>query len=230
MSHYFSCMCGRYVINLTEKQLRKLEKIAQAEVDVEKFLKPHFNVAPSQKNIVVRKGSIDEMVWGLVPSWSKERNTKFSTINARSESISEKPTYRNAFKNRRCIVPATGYYEWRVNTKPKIPYYFYPVEDDVFYFAGIWDRWRDLNTYSVVTTEASESIRKIHHRMPVILDKSDVALWLEGSIDEVESLMQPANMSIKFHTVSTDVNKITNDSPDLIRSTKAADNELQLPL
>jgi putative SOS response-associated peptidase YedK len=166
--------------------------------------------------------------WGLVPAWAKEATAR-GMINARSETISEKPSFREAFKKRRCIIPASGFYEWqaaRGKGTAKQPFYFYLNEREVFGFAGLWEEWLDkttgelLETCTIITTQANEVLKPVHDRMPVILHREDYEEWLDKNVKDTARLEKvlapyPADEMIS-HAVSRSVNVPDNDSAELI--------------
>lgn len=160
-----------------------------------------YNVAPSQPVLGVR--AIDGgrelawLRWGLVPSWSPEPRSKYSTINAHAETVAEKPTYRQAFRHRRCLIPADGFYEWRKIDSRKQPYCIGLVEGEPFAFAGLWERWERagqvVESCTILVTQANERIAPIHDRMPVILAPSDHDAWLDSTVRD------PARLSLLLH-------------------------------
>ncbi|MCA9086991.1 MAG: SOS response-associated peptidase, partial [Planctomycetaceae bacterium] len=156
-------------------------------------LTPRYNVAPSQSVGVIRvtHAGHREFValrWGLVPAWSLEPRTAYSTFNARAETVADKPTYRHAFRRRRCLIPADGFYEWRTVGKRKQPYCIAPTDGQPFAFAGLWERWeRDgtvVESCTIVVTTANATIAPLHDRMPVILARADEALWLDPALTD----------------------------------------------
>ncbi len=165
--------------------------------------------------------------WGLVPSWSKEAPTSKGLINARAETITEKPSFREAFKSRRCIIPASGFYEWqKKGTGAKQPFYFYLKEKDVFGFAGLWEEWLNkltgelLETCTIITTEANEVLKPVHDRMPVILKPENYDEWLDAKLKDTSRLQEllkpyPAK-EMSSHAVSRSVNIPDSDSAELI--------------
>ena len=189
-------MCGRYTITVKEEIL--IQRFKVKEYQGEYF--PRFNVAPSQNNPVVlinEKNSrvILPMKWGLIPSWAKEEAIGSKMINARIETVSEKPSFRTAFSKRRCLVPADGYYEWRKNNKPgkKQPFRIVLKSRELFAFAGLWDLWKNpegetIRSYTIITTEADELVRKIHPRMPVILRPENEDVWLDPNLHDLKIL------------------------------------------
>ncbi len=206
---------------------RFLVKILNEEV--ERLNRPRYNIAPSQDVPVVIKESetgegreLRAMRWGLIPSWAKSPQMKFNTINARAEGVESSPVYRDAFKRTRCIVPVSGYYEWKAGSSPKQPYYIYPAENgDLFALAGLWDRWispegEPTDSFTLMTTGANESIAKVHHRMPVLLVDQEIPLWLGEetvSSEALRRLMQSKDRGLtQMHPVSPVVNKVKNDT------------------
>jgi putative SOS response-associated peptidase YedK len=230
-------MCGRYVLKATGQELVTRYDVPGDQAQM--FEKPRFNVAPGQFNPVITndgKNRLELMKWGLIPSWSKEPKMNFSTINARSETLLEKPTYRKPFRTQRCLIPATGFYEWyepesNVKRPPKTPYYFYlhdgknKNEETLFSFAGLYDVWRDkegeeLKSYTIVNTAANSLMAKVHPRMPIILPREAEKIWLDPAVKDDETLLkllQPYSADLmEMYQISTEVNKVNNDSPNLI--------------
>ncbi len=193
-------------------------------------LPARYNIAPTQAVLAVRSddsGGREAFMarWGLIPGWAKDPSIGAKTINARAETIAEKPAYKAAFRRRRCLVPVDAFYEW-VNADrsdgKKQPHCIYFEDRDPFAFAGVWERWQggdgsDVETLSIVTTEASAAIAPLHHRMPVILDPSNFRTWLTGDPEAAGALMTPYEGArvIAFHPVSTRVNNVRNDDSGL---------------
>ena len=217
-------MCGRYTLTADAESIQ----LAFNLDTVDGWLEPRFNIAPSQQVAVITNrdpGRLSFMKWGLVPSWAKDPKIGNRMINARSETAAEKPSFRTAFKRRRCLIPADGYYEWAKQGKEKTPIYITHAERGLFAFAGLWESWKQsddswLNTCTILTTRANEKIEPVHHRMTVILEPQDYELWLtprELSPDEWLPLMAgPAPDQLQFHEVSTQVNRPANDNPTVI--------------
>jgi len=188
-------------------------------------LVPRYNIAPSQNVLaVVERESLREFTylqWGLIPFWSKEAK---GFINARVETIDEKPTFNESFQRRRCLIPADGFYEWeRVNKKISQPYYFQMKNGMPFAFAGVWDRWKSegntIISCAIITTTANELLSRIHHRMPVILPPESHALWLneESRATDLKELLMPFPASeMTSHAVSRDVNDTKTDGERLL--------------
>lgn len=179
-----------------------------------------FNAAPSQSLPILRLGDAGPELalcrWGLVPSWAKTLpDTR--PINARAETVADKPYFRSAFRRRRCLVPAGGYYEWQAGAHGKQPWFIHPAAAELFSFAGIWDRWEHgdtpLDSFAIITTTANPATAAIHQRMPVILDPGQHESWLqEGGT----GMLVPYPGELACHPVSTRVNSPRNNAPDLI--------------
>ncbi|HAC15816.1 MAG TPA: hypothetical protein DCE78_07710 [Bacteroidetes bacterium] len=183
-------MCGRYKLTTAAVDL---EAYFEAIVSNAGTIEPMLNVTPGMVMPVVAIGRdkvpvITSFRWGLVPGWSKDPKTGYKMINARSETITQKPSFATPFKRSRCIIPSNGFYEWKTEGKLKIPHFVRRTDDDIMAFAGIYDRWKypdgkDLFTYSIITTAANDRIRHVHERMPVVLNKPDFATWLNPGTD-----------------------------------------------
>ena len=218
-------MCGRFVTTISPELLVKIFGL-QGLPDFE----PRFNVAPSQHVWVVRSvgdhNRLDLMKWGLIPSWSKDTAIAAHTINARCETVAEKPAFRHAIKKQRCIVPAAGFYEWQHSKGHKQPYYVRMVNSGLMAFAGLWEKWKSeddedfLETFTILTTSANELITPIHTRMPVILYPEDYDLWLDTTMHDPEQLQRlyqpfPPDL-LTAHKVPDLVNNPRFDSPACI--------------
>ena len=186
-------MCGRYTLRSNLKQLAGLFHVGDVHLPL---FGPRYNIAPSQDVLAVRQPDGREFVelkWGLVPSWAKDSKIGYRMINARCESIAEKPSFRSALKKRRCPIPADGFYEWKkIGAKTKQPYYVHLKEDQPFAFAGLWEHWkRDgeiIESCTIITTEANELMKPLHDRMPVILPAESYDEWLDPDNQEMEDL------------------------------------------
>jgi putative SOS response-associated peptidase YedK len=216
-------MCGRYNLVPTENVAGRFH------VDDQQLpLLPRYNVAPSQAMPVVVRNSpnrIVEMEWGLIPSWSKEPQVKFSMINARAETLTTSPVFRGPFKSQRCLVPASGFYEWRKTSQGKQPYCIQLDGGELFAFAGLYDIWRDANgnelySYTIITTTPNDLVAPIHNRMPVILHRDDENAWLDKHTDPADLLAlltpYPADAMAAF-PVSRVVNNPANEGAELMR-------------
>ena len=208
-------MCGRYnlAVNLEQLQL-------QFGTGLPANALPRYNVAPSQACPVIRVDAGQRiwavLRWGLIPHWAKSTAVGFSNINARAESLATKPTFRQAYQRRRCLVPATGFYEWRTlaESRQKQPYNVRLKNRAVFTLAGIWERWRDIASFAIVTTAANELLCAIHERMPVIIEPAAHDVWLSGPVTEADALLRPhPSEAMEAYPVGTLVNKADNESP-----------------
>ncbi len=219
-------MCGRYSLTTPVEALRRVFGFLE-----QPNLAPGYNIAPTQAVAALRLGADGErhfarLRWGLVPAWAKDLAIGARMINARAESVAEKPAFRSAFRSRRCLVMADGFYEWRKRDKgPKQPYRVTLEDGGSFGFAGLWESWTDkgsgdtVETCTIVTTEANELLAPIHHRMPVILMPEEVDAWLDAArpLGAAEALLKPCPPGILVaYPVSTRVNKVANDDPGVI--------------
>src|SRR6266850_6440020 len=216
-------MCGRYAITTAPEALRALFRY----LDHPNF-PPRYNVAPTQPVPIVRmfegKRQFALVRWGLIPAWVKDPRTFSLVINARGESVLDKPAFRNAMKRRRCLFPADGFYEWKREGEKKRPYFVRLKSGEPMAFAGLWESWMGPNgeeqeTAAIVTTTASRSISHIHDRMPVIVPPEAFDFWLDPNVDaqSAAAVIQPARDSLlEVYEVSTAVNRTANDSAMLI--------------
>lgn len=220
-------MCGRYTLKTPRDQI--LERFHIARDLLPQDLLGRYNIAPSQLVAAVRIGSggVRELVplrWGLVPPWAKEEKTGYSMINARAESVATKPAFRDAFRRRRCLIPADGFYEWqlRPGSKLKQPWYFQLKDGEPFAFAGLWERWEPrsgragepVESCTILVTDANELVHPIHDRMPVILDPVGCETWLDPGYDSsaLQALLKPYPAhAMTAWKVGTRVNNPRND-------------------
>jgi putative SOS response-associated peptidase YedK len=217
-------MCGRYLITSTPEAMRALFKY----LDQPNF-PPRYNVAPTQPIPIVRlqegKRQFALVRWGLIPAWVKDPR-KFSLIlQARSDSVLDKPSFKNAMRRRRCLVPADGFYEWNEATSPRRPYVVRPKHGRPIAFAGLWESWmgpngEEVETAAVITTEANRTLMPIHYRMPAVIPEEAFDLWLDcRNVDAptAAALLVPGpNDLFEAWEISRDVNRVTNDHPGLI--------------
>ena len=217
-------MCGRYVITSAPEAIRALFRYQE-----QPNFPPRFNVAPSQPIPIVRltegKRQFALVRWGLLPSWVKDPKTFALLINARGESVIEKPAFRAAMKRRRCLIPADGFYEWQAGGSRKQPYFVRLKSGAPMAFAGLWECWtgpngEELETAAIVTTGANRALGHIHDRMPVILAPDAFDLWLncaEVDAETAAALIAPAPDDLfEAYPVSTDVNRVANDNAKLL--------------
>ncbi|MBK9926550.1 MAG: SOS response-associated peptidase [Anaerolineales bacterium] len=219
-------MCGRFTLTVDPAEL---QDTFTDFIFPSKFA-PRFNIAPSQPVLAIPNdgaSKADFFVWGLIPMWAKDPSIGNRLINARGETVAEKPSFRGSFKYKRCIILADGFYEWKASSgkKPKTPYYIHMKDRKPFVFAGLWDSWEgpdgsSIKTCTIITTEPNELMATLHARMPVILHPRDYAKWLDDAPQTPENLLPlikpfPAD-NMSAHPVSTLVNKPDNDSPELV--------------
>ena len=216
-------MCGRYAITTAPEAIRALFRYPE-----QPNFPPRYNVAPTQPVPIVRmfegKRQFALVRWGLIPAWVKDPRAFSLIINARGESVLDKPAFRNAMKYRRCLFPADGFYEWKRDGERKQPYFVRPKSAGPLAFAGLWESWTGPNgeeqeSAAIVTTTASRSIAHIHDRMPVILAPEAFDFWLDPKVDAqtASAAIQPAKDAlIEYYEVSKAVNRTENDSPKLV--------------
>lgn len=226
-------MCGRYSF-VPKQDFAERFQVANQQLE----LLPRYNVAPTQTMPVITRNSpnrVEEMRWGLVPSWAKDASIGSRMINARAETVGEKPAFRRALAARRCLVPASGFYEWQRSPGGKVPHYISLRDDDTFAFAGLYEIWKNdagdmLRTYTIITTTPNELMEAIHNRMPVILRREDEGLWLdkEADIPALLALLRPYPAELMdAYAVSRAVNSPANEGEALIEPDSAA-SPLQL--
>ncbi len=218
-------MCGRFVQFSSLRTLEKYFDFTSAPDDIT----PNYNLAPTQVVPAIVQHDdyrLENLYWGLVPSWAKNLSGASRLINARAETVAQKPSFRAAFKRRRCLILADGFYEWHGEKGHKQPWYLTLPVDQPFAFAGLWETWTGRQTpapqseyrsCTIITTEASESVRDIHHRMPVILQPDAYAKWLNPDnqdVQQLESILHTAHIQeLKRYPVSKRVNRVQNNSP-----------------
>lgn len=221
-------MCGRYALYANKDTL---EREFETEIADDSLAEPNYNVAPgSLRPVVLVRGTADRYMgrlkWGLVPSFVKDTAEWKPLINARSETVNEKPSFRKAFQRQRCIVPANGFYEWKdFGNGKKIPFFVRVLDQDIFGLAGIYETHRSdtgetLHSFALLTTAANALMQPVHDRMPVILRKDDYNVWLNpihSRPEMLNALMQPyASDQMSVYKVSTHVNSTANNGPELI--------------
>jgi putative SOS response-associated peptidase YedK len=224
-------MCGRFVGYRSKEELLDLFPIDACKATV----KGNYNIAPSQEILAIvrqeNKNYLETFHWGLVPFWAKDISIGNRLINARAETVHTKPSFRNAFKKRRCLILSDGFYEWAGDAGKKQPYYLTIPGEGPFVFAGLWERWDDRGNQSpeyrsctIITTVASKATRHIHHRMPVILKSQAYEQWLDPQFQDIEGLQEILqHMTVTELTsrpVSTQVNAVRNNDPSNIKPLK----------
>jgi putative SOS response-associated peptidase YedK len=201
-------MCGRYSLHSHPDVVALQFGLSSVAA-----FQPRYNIAPSATVLVVRDQGAAMLRWGLIPRWAKDAAIGAKMNNARAESVAEKPAFSDAYRKRRCLIPANGFYEWKRESGRKQPYYVHPAQGALFAFAGLWEAWRDLQTCTIVTTEANGVMRRIHDRMPVIVARENYSKWLGGE----EGLLSPApSEAIRAYPVGSAVNRAAIESATLI--------------
>ncbi len=221
-------MCGRYVLTTPGEVLAQLFELPAAPA-----LAPRYNIAPTQPVPIVRAAESGErelalVHWGLIPHWAKEREIGNRMINARAETLAEKPAFRDSFRKRRCLIPASGFFEWKLEGKAKQPYLLRLRGGAPFAFAGLWSRWREpghgeegvVDSCAIVTTSPNELAATVHDRMPAMLPAGDYAAWLDPTtgVERLAALLAPfAAAAMEAFPVSTWVNSPAHDDAGCLR-------------
>jgi putative SOS response-associated peptidase YedK len=232
-------MCGRYRLTAKERYIRD-----HFGLDEDPTWTARYNIAPTQPVAVIRQDakepnrSFGLLRWGLIPYWAKDASIGFKTINAMSETAAEKPAFRDAIRKRRCLIISDGFFEWKkLGPKEKQPYNIGMIDDSVFAFAGLWERWRDpageaIETCSVLTTRPNALVAEVHDRMPAILKPEDYDLWLDPGMRDVAVVtecLKPFDPKLmKKYPVSTRVNRTENDDQECVREIPIASPALRL--
>ncbi|MBT6017596.1 SOS response-associated peptidase [bacterium] len=221
-------MCGRNTLTSNIKSITKDFSIDTWEFD---NLKAQYNISPSSFTPVLihknEKRVVKKMRWGLIPQWASETSIGSQMINARSETISEKPSFQNLIQQNRCVIFSNGYFEWKTINGKKQPYYI-TNKRKLFSFAGLWSRWKSINedviySYTIITTKSQKNLSKIYHRMPVILNNNDVDKWINHTkynFNVARTLLKPYLHNLYYHNVSPFVNSTKNDTIRCIEKIK----------
>ena len=236
-------MCGRFTAKLTWQQLHDLYGIVLPQSPPDGLdLKFRYNIAPTQTVPVVRLNSggrreIALLRWGLIPFWSKDAKIAYRTINARAETVATAPAFRAAFKKRRCLVPASGFYEWKkLDGSDKQPYFIGMSDGAPFAFAGLWERWdkgeAPVETFTIITGEPNSLVAGLYDRMPAILDPEDYEAWLTAADTAIpQAVLQPFPAQLMTaYPVSKRVNNTRNDEPAMMEPAPPSDLAVQRPL
>jgi putative SOS response-associated peptidase YedK len=214
-------MCERFYLTATPTEIKR-----QFKLDKVPELMPRYNIAPTQLSpIVISKGKGRELLvarWGLVPAWSRDLSLGAGMVNAPAETLEAKPAYRVALQSQRCLVLANGFYEWQTRGARKQPYKIAVRNGALIGFAGLWERWTPetgeaVETFTIITTEASRLVREVHDRMPVIIAPADHQRWLTASVDAVKRLLVPYTTGLTIVPVGDRVNSIKNDDVSLLQ-------------
>ncbi|MBS1786536.1 MAG: SOS response-associated peptidase [Acidobacteria bacterium] len=216
-------MCGRFTQRKEEAALFEYYGIDDEETEEES--EPRYNIAPQQMvQAVTSENRLVRLKWGLIPSWAKDPKIANNLINARAETLGEKPSFRTALAKRRCLIPADGWYEWKKVADGKQPYFFRRRDDALFSFAGLWEAWRSpegetVKTCTIITTEPNELTANYHHRMPAILKRSDEKLWLDiaARVPDLVQLLAPYPADeLDIYPVSKAVNSPGRDEASMV--------------
>jgi putative SOS response-associated peptidase YedK len=216
-------MCGRY-------ELHRNFGILHVYFDAEDFepqdFRANYNIAPTQSVLTIRPGpgrrQASWMQWGMIPSWAKDRKIAASLINARSETVTEKPSFRAAFKSRRCLIPTDGFFEWKRGGKTKRPFHFHRADGSILAFAGLWERWigegAPIESCTILTCEPNDLCAQFHDRMPVILPPDAFGAWLgDSKPEDLKALLKPFPAELMAcHEVGAAVGNVRNNSPECI--------------
>jgi putative SOS response-associated peptidase YedK len=217
-------MCGRFTFQPTEAFYERFQIINRLD-----GLVARYNIAPGQMVPVIISQSPNQVMlmrWGLIPHWAREEKTAYKMINARVETLAQKPAYRGLLATHRCLVPASGYYEWKAEGRGKTPYYIHPAHVSFVAFAGLYDTWtnaqgEELRTFTIVTRDADDQMARLHNRMPVVLAQEDEQAWPDAQLttpsQAVEILARSAGVPLDAYPVSRMVNKASVDGKELIR-------------
>lgn len=221
-------MCGRYTLHKKAEEIAERFGLKTVPPDIHE----NFNVAPGQTMPVIVEDEsgrkLEFMKWGLIPGWAKDPKIGYKLINARDDTIFDKPMWRSAILKKRALIPADGFYEWKKSTETKgrkQPFYIHPKQQELFAFAGIWESWHDasgqeVKTYSIITTEPNAEMTLVHNRMPVILHEEDETKWLlppAADRSHIEPLLRPyEDRGLELFEVSPEVNLATNNDQVLI--------------
>lgn len=221
-------MCGRSSLTVTEKELEKRFNASFYSEDLERYNPlPNFNMAPTQNLPVITDADPDHINlyrWGLIPFWAKDEKIGYRMINARMETVAEKPAFRQAFRQRRCLWPVDGYYEWIARGKEKIPYRVILKDKGVYSLAGLWETWKNeqgekVFSFTILTQPATPSMEFLHHRMPVILPREMELDWLDPDLDPehfLHNLPPFGTDQLEVYRVSQEVNNVRNNRRELI--------------
>lgn len=231
-------MCGRYALAVQPEDVEAEFSMIRIE-----WFPPRYNIAPTQPILIVR-GERGErrpalVRWGLIPSWTKDLSAMPLLFNARSETAAEKPAFRGAYRHRRCLIPATGFYEWRKDANgKKQPFYLQPARGGIIAFAGLWDEWADdkgniIDTATILTTAANRELAPIHERMPVVVPREQYDLWLgldaERGAKAGQVLLPPPDGTFEAIPVGAGVNSFRNDNPSVQTRTVVVEAKPDVP-
>ncbi|MBD2395038.1 SOS response-associated peptidase [Cyanobacterium aponinum FACHB-4101] len=233
-------MCGRFVLSVSSVSIKKTFSLGSCPI-----FSPSYNIAPTQKILAIlgeEESSLNPLSennkwkscflhWGLIPSWAKNSKNSSNLINARLETLGVKPSFKQAFSQRRCLIPANGFYEWNQEVYGKNPLLFYKTNKEVFAFAGLWEKWQSptgeiIESATIINTQARGIMAEIHPRMPIILKKCAYQIWLDKSIQDPKLLSEILQSNLKdnlhFYPVNEAVNSVKNNYPELLEPEKVS--------
>ena len=213
-------MCGRFFLDSNLSDIAEHYNAPPPDI-----FSPRYNIAPTTPVMAFSDNRLTFFRWGLIPSWAKDISLGNRMFNARGETLAEKPSFRQAYRRRRCLIPANGFYEWRVENGRKQPYCCH-IDHGLFSMAGIWEHWQDaagneIQSCAVITIESKGAMREIHHRMPVHIASGDYRAWLDCSsekTDIADGLIQDTSPTYQYYAVNTTVNNSRNEGRDLIKA------------
>lgn len=215
-------MCSRYFLDADGNIIAYTFRVPVTE-----HVRKRFNIAPTQEAPVIRAArdggrELAILRWGLVPFWAKDLKVGTKMINARSEEAETKPAFREAIRSRRCVIPATGFYEWRGDPGRKQPFAITLPGTAMFAFAGLWERWKPrdgepVETFTIMTTDANEQVAPIHDRMPVMLTPDQVDAWISGPAEEAHKLLTPYSGPVEIRAVGRHVSNVNNEGPECLQ-------------
>ncbi|WP_413163593.1 SOS response-associated peptidase [Capilliphycus salinus ALCB114379] len=217
-------MCGRFTLTCLGEQLAEIFQLSEVPE-----ITPRYNIAPTQLVATVsinsksEKRQLNWMRWGLIPSWAKDQKMGAKLINARVETVAEKPSFRQAIRQRRCLIVADGFYEWQKIEDQKQPYYLHVENHQPFGFAGLWERWKspeneEIISCTILTTEANNEVRSIHHRQPIIIPENNYSQWLDPQLTEPQEILPllTSQPPLNYYPVNAVVNNSRHDQADCI--------------
>jgi putative SOS response-associated peptidase YedK len=214
-------VCGRFTLTVSGEELIEVFDVPAPDFEHA----PRYNIAPTQLAPVIAKDDrgtrLGRLRWGLIPSWADDPSIGSKLINARGETVHTRPSFREAFRRRRCLVPADGFYEWVAEAGSKQPHWIHRPDRGIMTFAGIWESWKGpqdtRHTFAIITVEANAQIKAIHHRMPAVVEPEDREAWLGAEApSDASGFLRPYRGQLHHHPVSRLVNTPRNDAPELI--------------
>ncbi|MCL6458579.1 MAG: SOS response-associated peptidase [Gorillibacterium sp.] len=223
-------MCGRFTITISLDELYEMFRLEDIGVYVNTPFPPRYNVAPTQMVPAIignmeGKRKLGELRWGLIPSWAKDEKIGYQMINAKAETVAEKPAFKASFVRKRCMIPVDGFYEWKKSGTTKQPYRIVMKDRPAFGLAGLYDTWTNpaglkVSSCTIITTTPNELMANMHDRMPVILRRADESAWLDRTNQDIvllKAMLQPYDATaMRAYKVSSAVGNVKNDSPELI--------------